>query len=1016
MAFNISDSDWQDFERLVFKLLLDEYGIEESDINRLTQAKNDGGYDGIFYIPCFWGDQNTNKGFIRTLFEAKLRSDLSHSLPLQEFSKALIISINRNANRCIIATNLYFSQGTIDTLLEYSNCTGLEIRFLTAHDICQWLESGGLASVEPDLSSSNLLDFLQESYAKNRLKAQSSSEQSIYISRPSICLEEVIGQKRKKAVEKVVETFQQFPGVITVEGEVGIGKSIFTNQVLRTMEERGTYNIQKIDIEYYRTPRVLFIKLLDHIWHIPFQILNALDENTVKDILRWIGDWEIPEEMRQTLMSVFSKSVEEYHHFSDLFNYYLTEYLYQIYNIVKVRKIPLLCFSNVNYADEDLLRFLLLIIKKFDGNVCVLLELRTSLYIDGRVSDQIWSDFLSEIWQLPYLRQRIQLETWKPDEILTFIRNRIKPLRFSLHCMNIIQKRVGRNPLHLNTFLSYLSLSLKNKDIPDSYWEEYISNYPLETIDHTIFLLIGHLTRTVPQAMEIFFLLGILKGHAPPSFLDRCIEQSVENTLDYLATKTPLIRKGQGEIYVSHSLYLAALQRYDYISVFSKQHLSEQVLSCLDELQLDTFHREALLVDLLQILNAHNKVAEHAYDLAKALFQDGQFQASYCYFTIAKVCLEDMGTVSGESLFRCMLGQIQSRLQLEDFTLEDMRQIMEDCKDALSHSALPLETVRECQIEYLIVENKLLHYFGRFPESLSKTQEILSLLYRCECHNEELIGSMWAEYGVAIKETSTLQNALETLEKAMVICPESKYLRFVYLTHMSARYASFDPKQARTYLLEIQALEPFLNLPDRVHNRVNLATIQFYCGNCDEAQSDGSRLIRETYNLGMRNEEGRLANLLGCVALHRGDRSEAHRCFKRGLDIFHRESYVAYLWPLLANLSTLYWQCSSHQEAFCTIQQCVNILRNSYSRRIKQTPAMGQTYEKIHIALILLTGTLLELDLPNAVIQPVLDEIFTLAAGSAVIETLRKIKSHKVAVELACSSAFCVKGEIYIKD
>ena len=97
MAFNISDSDWQDFERLVFKLLLDEYGIEESDINRLTQAKNDGGYDGIFYIPCFWGDQNTNKGFIRTLFEAKLRSDLSHSLPLQEFSKALIISINRNA-------------------------------------------------------------------------------------------------------------------------------------------------------------------------------------------------------------------------------------------------------------------------------------------------------------------------------------------------------------------------------------------------------------------------------------------------------------------------------------------------------------------------------------------------------------------------------------------------------------------------------------------------------------------------------------------------------------------------------------------------------------------------------------------------------------------------------------------------------------------------------------------------------------------------------------------------------
>ena len=45
MSFNISDSDWRDFEKLIFKLLLDEYGIEESKVNRLTQAKKDGGYD-----------------------------------------------------------------------------------------------------------------------------------------------------------------------------------------------------------------------------------------------------------------------------------------------------------------------------------------------------------------------------------------------------------------------------------------------------------------------------------------------------------------------------------------------------------------------------------------------------------------------------------------------------------------------------------------------------------------------------------------------------------------------------------------------------------------------------------------------------------------------------------------------------------------------------------------------------------------------------------------------------------
>ena len=120
MSLNISDSDWRDFEKLIFRLLLDEYGIEENKINRLTQAKKDGGYDGIFYIPCPQGENNHVQAFIRTLFEAKLRNDLGHSLPLQEFSKALIISINKNANRLIIATNLYFSQGTIVELQKYS--------------------------------------------------------------------------------------------------------------------------------------------------------------------------------------------------------------------------------------------------------------------------------------------------------------------------------------------------------------------------------------------------------------------------------------------------------------------------------------------------------------------------------------------------------------------------------------------------------------------------------------------------------------------------------------------------------------------------------------------------------------------------------------------------------------------------------------------------------------------------------------------------------------------------------
>lgn len=1016
MAFNISDSEWKDFEKLIFKILLDEYGIEESKINRLTQPQKDGGYDGIFYIPYFPKGDEDEKSFIRTLFEAKLRSDLSHSLPLQEFSKALIISINRNASRFIIATNLYFSQGTIDTLLEYSQNTGLEIRFFTAYDIHRWLEGKGKAIAESFVSSPDLIDFLQESYAKNQLKAQDSSQKSIYISTPDICPLKVIGQSREKAVYHVLAAFQETPGIITVEGEAGIGKSVFTNQVLQLMGEKSAYNIQKIDIEYYGTPRVLFIKMLDHVWHIPFQILNTLDEETAGDILRWIGDWEVPEEMRQTLISAFSKSAEEYHHFSDIFNYYLTEYLYQIYSIVKERKIPLLCLSNINYADEDLLRFLLLLIKKFDGKFCVLLELRTSLYIDGRVSDQAWTDFLSAIWQLPNLRERIIIKDWEPEETQTFIRSRTKSLRLPLDCVHAIQKRVGNNPLHLDTFLSYISLRIKNENIPKEYWKEYIENYPLEAIDHIIFLLIDRLARTIPHAIEVLFLMGVLEGHSPICFLERCLGYPIESTLNYLLTKTPLLWSSRKVVYVSHSLYLAAIQKYDYISVLLKQNLAESILDCLNELQLDAFHEKKIQIDMLQILNEYKKASIHALSLAEELFQDGQFQASCRYYTTARNCLVQAGTDSGEQLFRCMIGQIKSKLQLENFTEETMRQDLDNCNEVLQRSDLSTAVFQGCQIEYLIAENQFLHYFGKFQGSLDTTRKVLSLLYRAKHPDIELLGSMWAEYAIAVKETSSLENALKVFQKAEKICPASKNLRFAYLTHLSARYAAFDPKQARDYLIEIQKLEPFLNLPDRMHNCVNLATIQFYCGNCNEAQSEGKRLIRKAYHLGMCNEEGRLANLLGCIALYNENLTEAYHYFQHGIDLFQGENYVAYLWPLLANLSTLYLAQGLYQEAFTAIQQCLKIFRSSYSLRIQQSSKIGTAYEKLHIALISLTGTLHDLYLPKDQIQASLDEISEIAQGSVIQDVVQLVTTRKKAIELVCDSPFCLKKEIYIKD
>ena len=383
------------------------------------------------------------------------------------------------------------------------------------------------------------------------------------------------------------------------------------------------------------------MKLLDHIWHVPFHILNSLDKEAVEDVVRWIGDRETPEEMRKTLTAAFCRSADDYHRFSDLFNYYLAEYVCQIYGMAKARKMPLLCFTNINYADDDLLQFLLLLIKKFDGDICILLELRTSLYIDGHVSERTWTNFLSSIYQMPNLRLRIELEEWEADETAEYIRQKARPMKLSLNCVRSIQQRVGCNPLHLDTFLSYICMAAE-ADIPSSYLEEYIINCPIENIDDVIFRLIERVTRSLPCAGAIFFFLGMLSGQASEEVLEDCVGRSIHETLDRLATETPLLWRGGSEIHISHSLYLAAVQRTNYISAFQKQELASRLLERLDGLSMDALHSGSVRVELLQILKEFDLAATHAFELAEDLFRDGQYQASYRYYTVARTCLNKL--------------------------------------------------------------------------------------------------------------------------------------------------------------------------------------------------------------------------------------------------------------------------------------------------------------------------------------------------------------------------------------
>lgn len=93
---------WKDFEELsidLIKLLFKDYHFDKH-IEK-TQNSKDGGYDGVVLI------SDNEHNVYKAISESKLRKLSRKDLPLSDFAKTLIISVNLCADKVYIFTNLH---------------------------------------------------------------------------------------------------------------------------------------------------------------------------------------------------------------------------------------------------------------------------------------------------------------------------------------------------------------------------------------------------------------------------------------------------------------------------------------------------------------------------------------------------------------------------------------------------------------------------------------------------------------------------------------------------------------------------------------------------------------------------------------------------------------------------------------------------------------------------------------------------------------------------------------------
>ncbi len=952
----ITKTLWRRFEKIVFLTIKNILKDAKLDIakEQLTEATHDGGYDGSFLVPCITDKGcSQNKGYYKILFEAKLRSNLDKDLPLNDFSKALVIAINVDSDALIVATNLKLSETTKEHLKDFSFKTGLKTYYLSPYYIDTWIKNHNSTKYKTEDETIRNLLKNSSAYSSSQIPLESLKKDLEELSKE---LPPLFGNKKKRSLRELVEEFNAANGIILIKGNAGAGKTFFCEHLVAELEKEH-YSVYTIDLKNYQTPRVLFLKLLETLWHIPFEILLSFDKTSLEKIIEDV-DSVIPDErMKEAVLNAFSRDLEHYSKNSDVLNYYMIAYLLNIYEIRIKHANIVLYFSNINAIPPQMVDFILRFINGLADNGKIILELRTSKYIDIHMDSETWEKYVIQFGTLNNNLRQITIEEFGLADAYKYIQNTLKNTEVNIGFMDAILRVTGRNPLLLGSLLEYLNITNMVKELP----RETV----LHRLEHLIFddrrQIISMLVSTFCQKdiffAEFFELIRIFQIPIEEAYAAMVLTNYSAGYIDQLIETNLIYRKGE-MLSVVHPLQFECIKNGRSLMDSAQKALASRVLSALNADHISADHSAMIRIRCARILNRYQEVVDIEYPLAVGLLRSGQFTLSYEY---AKDAFEKIEMLDSESQrlihLQILLLMVEICIYQEDDSVFEIDIYMEKLNLAVLNWPVSRETETDYisfKAQYYMTKNRFEHYKGLFDQAFDTLTEALKYAKKYEIQlGNQVIGNIQLEYAIALKEKENLNMSLEYLENCLKLQPDNPELIFTYNTQKYELFLLDNPETASIYIDENRRLYPILSVATVYHNEVHWLNAQFYMKNYDMCFSKALADFKTTEQMGLKNEEGRLANLIGNIYFQSKDFNNARIYYTFGVNIFQTKNYVSNIWPLLVNMSTLLAELMD-KEAVKYIQPCIDILTDSYRERILKPSPLPGYYEKLHVAVIIL--------------------------------------------------------------
>lgn len=1007
----INKQDWRLFEKLIFQILLDEYKIQKSEINTLTKKTKDGGYDGIFYVP-YNTEESSSKRMLQMLFEAKLRSNINHDLSLQEFSKALIIAINKNADRLIIATNLHFSKNTTDLLNEYAQETGLSIQLKSSVEIFDWIKTHPEAICN-SVQTTSLYNLLKESYNVEYNKFYDKSQPNIFERKDRIILDKIYGSKRIEQKDLAKDEIKAHNGIITIEGEAGIGKTIFINNLLNELENEG-FRKYIFDLQTFSTPRTLFIDMVCKIWNIKYEAFCTINANEIEDILCYLGNENIEEITNKIVSNVLSCSKDTYSQHSDVYEFNLINYIYKLYKLRNEKRKIIITFININYASKELISFIINLCRKIGQDLNIVLEIRTSCQENDKINSVDWNEMLDKLLNLPNIRKHYLIAEWSGDELYYHIYEQFMPYKISKETCISIYRKIGNNPLYLNAYIELIKYNLYSKKCLISNVNGFIKKCE---IDNFSAILINYITAIINSRFEnsvICFALFAMFGRLSLDVLEKLLGDDYNNYVSDFLKVARFVSIYSDTLIVKHMLYLECLRTIciNNIPLLLQQKLASKLLDIELIRNPQSSENIEIKILLLKILNRKSELIKECVSYATDLFDQGQYYKSLEQFTQAYCLLPNLSEeerFSNDIEFRCRCGIMSTRIKLNSFQSENInfKAELEQCELFLKTKFK--EHTADDQIKLYLIEYRYYHLLGEFTQALKISEKMIEVIDK-NLVSDELASKVASEYCIAIKETSSLSCALKKYKEASQRYPKSKELKFSRLSHLASKYGAISPKRTMWFLERCTELGADLSMASQFHNRVNILACLFLDKKYEQAEKLATELLDDLFVFGYRSEEGRAINNLGCVKVALGFKDEALKLFEYSITIYKNGKYVAFLWPSLINrisLSLVYDNMDCVEEY---ADACLNIFKENYYKRIRNFTFNQKYFDKLFVGIAILCTYYRNKDKDNMI----LGLVSTLSHPTLELK-LSKINNYSTLVNLLKGTVYEHNGVILVK-